>query len=99
MVAMTTELLSSPDAGVLHHRDARGVHLLTLNDPASFNTLSQAVLGLLQQALQRVAADEQARVVVLAAAGTAFVRATTSKKCGLSPSWLTTKTCLPNAAA
>jgi len=69
---MTTELLSSPDAGVLHQRDARGVHLVTLNDPASFNTLSQAVMGLLQQALQRVAADEQARVVVLAAAGKAF---------------------------
>lgn len=69
---MTTELLSSPDAGVVHQRDARGVHLLTLNDPASFNTLSQTVMGLLQQALQRVAGDEQARVVVLAAAGKAF---------------------------
>ena len=72
MAAMTTELLSSPDAGVVHLRDARGVHLLTLNDPASFNTLSQAVMGLLQQALKRVAEDEQARVVVLAAAGKAF---------------------------
>jgi enoyl-CoA hydratase/carnithine racemase len=57
---------------VVHLRDARGVHLLTLNDPASFNTLSQAVMGLLQQALKRVAEDEQARVVVLAAAGKAF---------------------------
>ncbi len=69
---MTTELLSSPDASVVHQRDARGVHLLTLNDPASFNTLSQTVMGLLQQALQRVGGDEQARVVVLAAAGKAF---------------------------
>jgi enoyl-CoA hydratase/carnithine racemase len=72
MEAMTTELLSPPDASVQHQRDARGVHLLTLNDPASFNTLSQAVMVLLQQALQRVADDEQARVVVLAAAGKAF---------------------------
>ena len=69
---MTTQQISSPDAGVLHLRDARGVHTLTLNDPDSFNTLSQAVMVLLQQALQRVAADEQARVVVLAAAGKAF---------------------------
>ena len=72
MLSMNTELLSSPDAGVLHHRDARGVHTLTLNDPASFNTLSEAVMGLLQQALQRVADDEAARVVVLAASGKAF---------------------------
>jgi len=69
---MTTQQISSPDAGVLHLRDARGVHTLTLNDPDSFNTLSQAVMVLLQQALQRVAADEQARVVVLASAGKAF---------------------------
>ena len=69
---MTNELLSSPDAGVLHHRDARGVHTLTLNDPASFNTLSEAVMGLLQQGLHRVAEDDAARVVVLAAAGKAF---------------------------
>jgi len=72
MEGMTTQQISSPDAGVLHLRDARGVHTLTLNDPDSFNTLSQAVMVLLQQALQRVAADEQARVVVLAAAGKAF---------------------------
>lgn len=69
---MTNELLSSPDAGVLHQRDARGVHTLTLNDPASFNTLSEAVMGLLQQGLHRVAEDDAARVVVLAAAGKAF---------------------------
>jgi enoyl-CoA hydratase/carnithine racemase len=69
---MTHELLSAPDAGVLHHRDARGVHTLTLNDPASFNTLSEAVMGLLQQGLQRVAEDDAARLVVLAAAGKAF---------------------------
>jgi enoyl-CoA hydratase/carnithine racemase len=72
MEGMTTQQISSPDAGVLHLRDARGVHTLTLNDPDSFNTLSQAVMVLLQQALQRVAADEQARVVVLASAGKAF---------------------------
>lgn len=72
MCAMTPEILSAPDAGVLHQRDERGVHTLTLNDPASFNTLSEAVMGLLQQALHHIAQDESARVVVLAAAGKAF---------------------------
>jgi enoyl-CoA hydratase/carnithine racemase len=72
MQAMNTELLSASDAGVLHRRDARGVHTLTLNDPASFNTLSEAVMGLVQQALQRIADDDAARVVVLAASGKAF---------------------------
>ena len=72
MRAMNIDLLSSPEAGVLHHRDARGVHTLTLNDPSSFNTLSEGVMGLLQQALQRVAEDDEARVVILGAAGKAF---------------------------
>ena len=57
---------------LLHERDARGVHRLTLNSPASFNALSEAMLTALQQALNTVAQDEQARVVVLGAAGKAF---------------------------
>ena len=57
---------------LLHERDARGVHRLTLNSPASFNALSEAMLTALQQALNAVAQDEQARVVVLGAAGKAF---------------------------
>lgn len=57
---------------LLHERDARGVHRLTLNSPASFNTLSEAMLTALQKALSAVAQDEQARVVVLGAAGKAF---------------------------
>jgi enoyl-CoA hydratase/carnithine racemase len=57
---------------LLHERDARGVHRLTLNNPASFNTLSEAMLAALQQALIAIAQDEQARVVVLGAAGKAF---------------------------
>ena len=61
----TTELL-------LHERDARGVHRLTLNSPSSFNALSEAMLDALQQALDAIAQDEQARVVVLGAAGKAF---------------------------
>jgi enoyl-CoA hydratase/carnithine racemase len=45
---------------------------LTLNRAASFNALSEEMLAALQAALGRVAADEGARVVVLAAQGKAF---------------------------
>lgn len=53
-------------------RDARGVVTLTLNDPARFNALGSEMLASLQQALDAVARDETARVVVLAAEGKAF---------------------------
>lgn len=53
-------------------RDARGVVTLTLNDPARFNALGHEMLAALYQALDEVARDESARVVVLAAAGKAF---------------------------
>ena len=63
----------STDAGVLlHTTDSRGVHTLTLNQPAAFNVLSNAMLDALQTALAAVAADAHARVVVLAASGKAF---------------------------
>ena len=76
MVAMNTEILSAANAAVLHHRDARGVHTLTLNSPSTFNTLSETVLTALQHALDQVAKDDMGRVVVLSAAGKAFVRDT-----------------------
>jgi len=69
---MTLPNTPNPDDLLLHERDARGVHRLTLNSPASFNTLSEAMLEALQQALNDIAQDAQARVVVLAAAGKAF---------------------------
>lgn len=53
-------------------RDARGVHTLTMNDPRRFNALSSDMLQALQQALDAVARDAQARVVVLAGEGKAF---------------------------
>ena len=61
----TSELLQTT-------RDARGVVTLTLNDPARFNALGADMLAALQQALDNVARDEGARVVVLAANGRAF---------------------------
>ena len=53
-------------------RDARGVVTLTLNDPARFNALGSEMLTALQQALDDVARDDTARVVVLAGSGKAF---------------------------
>lgn len=45
---------------------------LTMNRPAQFNALSEGLMGALQAELERVAADAEARVVILAAAGKAF---------------------------
>jgi enoyl-CoA hydratase/carnithine racemase len=59
-------------APLLHDRDARGVHTLTLNDPAAFNTLGERMLAALQAALDAVKADPAARAVVIAANGKAF---------------------------
>jgi enoyl-CoA hydratase/carnithine racemase len=63
---MTTEPL------VLRHQDSRGGVTLTLNRPQAFNALSQGMLEALQAALDAVAADATARVIVIAAAGKAF---------------------------
>lgn len=60
------------EALLLSARDPRGVHTLTLNAPRSFNVLSEAMMTAMQAALDVVAADPQARVVVIAANGRAF---------------------------
>ena len=57
---------------VLHTRDARGVHTLVLNRPKNFNALSDDMLAALQAALDFVADDATARLVVIAAEGKAF---------------------------
>lgn len=57
---------------VLQQRDARGVVTLTLNDPARFNALGDAMLAALQAALAAIAQDDSVRAVVLAANGRAF---------------------------
>ncbi|MFN3569087.1 MAG: enoyl-CoA hydratase [Polaromonas sp.] len=64
--------MNDSSAPVLHTRDDRGVNWLTLNRPAAFNTLSEEMLAALQAALDAVAADPAARLVVLAAGGKAF---------------------------
>ena len=74
------------EALVRHERDPRGVVTLTLNRPLAFNALSQELLAALQDALDRVAQDETARVVILAAAGKAFCAGHDLKEMRAEPS-------------
>ena len=60
------------DSFVQLRQDGRGVVYLTLNDAQRFNALSADMLAALQNALDAVAQDARARVVVLAAEGKAF---------------------------
>jgi enoyl-CoA hydratase/carnithine racemase len=76
----------STDALVLTSKDTRGVVTLTLNRPTAFNALSEAMLKALQTALDAVAADPQARVVVIAAAGKAFCAGHDLKEMRAAPS-------------
>ena len=57
---------------LLHIRDDRGIHHLTLNRASSFNALSEDMLAALQAALDFIALDATARAVVIAAEGKAF---------------------------
>ncbi len=66
------DALTEQRAPLRIERDARGVVRLTLDRPAAFNALSDAMLGALQTALDDLREDHRARVVVLAAEGRAF---------------------------
>jgi enoyl-CoA hydratase/carnithine racemase len=72
--AMSTRAKVRPEIKppVLLKEQSGGVVTLTLNRPAQFNALSQELLAELQAALDAIAADESARVVVIAGAGKAF---------------------------
>jgi enoyl-CoA hydratase/carnithine racemase len=65
-------MTTTTDAPLLVERDARGVARLTMNRPASFNSLSEEMLGALQSALDQLADDDTLRAVVIAANGKAF---------------------------
>jgi enoyl-CoA hydratase/carnithine racemase len=71
---------------LLHEKDSRGVVRLTLNRPQAYNALSEALLDALQAALDRVAADDSARVLVIAAAGKAFCAGHDLKQMRAEPS-------------
>ena len=73
MNAITASISSSGlSPPVLHTCDGRGVHSLVLNRPGTFNALSEEMLAALQTALDAIALDESARIVVLSAQGKAF---------------------------
>ena len=87
MNAITVTTVSSTDltAPLLHTCDGRGVHSLILNRPASFNTLSEDMLAALQSALDAVARDPSARIVVLSAQGKAFCSGHNLKEMRVQP--------------
>ena len=60
------------DTPMVLREDADGVAHLTLNRPAQFNALSEAMLTALIARLDAIAADDSVRVVVLSGAGKAF---------------------------
>ena len=76
------------DAEFVTRQDDSAVATLSLNRPAKYNALSEEMLSAIQQQLAEVAADENIKVVVLAANGKAFcaghdlkqMRANTSKE-------------------
>ena len=78
--------MSTLEPPVIHERDDRGVVTLTLNRPAAFNALSEDMLDALQAALDRVAEDESARVLVLRAEGRAFCAGHDLKEMRAEPS-------------
>jgi enoyl-CoA hydratase/carnithine racemase len=73
---MSANLESPPGAttdGSLVRVEHRGLVLhITLNRPGKYNVLSEAMIASLKATLERVAADREVRVVVLAAEGRAF---------------------------
>jgi enoyl-CoA hydratase/carnithine racemase len=69
---MRAEARSEVTQPVLVREESGGVVRLTLNRPAQFNALSEAMLVELQTALDEIAADETVRVVVIGGAGKAF---------------------------
>lgn len=64
--------MTTASAPLLLREDKDGIATLTLNRPEQFNSLSEALIDALQRQLERVAADDSVRVVVLAGAGRAF---------------------------
>lgn len=82
---MTMTHEASPPV-LLSHCDPRGVCTLTLNRPAAFNALSEALLAALRSELARISTDTQVRVVVLGAAGKAFCAGHDLKEMRSAPS-------------
>lgn len=69
---MSDSMPADDDDLLVQRDDDNGIVTLTLNRPAQYNALSQAMLEALQVRIDELAADPTARVVVLAARGKAF---------------------------
>ena len=72
MSAQTATAASAASPLVLLREDRGGIAILTLNRPQARNSLSEALLQALGNALSAIARDRAVRVVVLAANGPAF---------------------------
>jgi enoyl-CoA hydratase/carnithine racemase len=72
MSAQTATAASTPSSLILLREDRGGIAILTLNRPQARNSLSEALLEALSDALSAIAHDRTVRVVVLAAQGPAF---------------------------
>jgi enoyl-CoA hydratase/carnithine racemase len=68
----TAAAKAAPSTLILLREDIAGVAVLTLNDPDTRNSLSEAMLEALGDALTAIAHDASVRAVVLAANGPAF---------------------------
>lgn len=82
---MSAVMQSSPGP-MLVRADEQGVAMLTLNRPAQFNSLSQAMMSELQAAVDAIARDPSVRVVVIAGAGKAFCAGHDLKEMRANPS-------------
>ena len=63
---------ASTETPLVLREDRGGVATLTLNRPDQLNALSEGLMRALQRALDRIAADDRVKVVVLRGAGRAF---------------------------
>jgi enoyl-CoA hydratase/carnithine racemase len=72
MSAQSAAARAAASSLILLREDVEGVAVLTLNQPQSRNSLSEAMLEALGDALTAIAHDDSVRVVVLAANGPAF---------------------------
>ncbi len=70
--AQTATAASAPSPVILLREDQGGIAILTLNRPQARNSLSEAMLQALSDALSAIAHDRSVRAVVLAAQGPAF---------------------------
>jgi enoyl-CoA hydratase/carnithine racemase len=72
MSAQPATAATAASAPILLREDRGGIAILTLNRPQARNSLSEALLQALGDALSQIGAERAVRVVVLAANGAAF---------------------------